>query len=164
MTNVRIRKLLLGAVVLSLAMPAVASADVSPGPDKDRARLLRAKAEALYDQPSEWRRAAKLLEASAELRTADDPEAYECLFYAGRIRGTLGDFSVAAKLLERAADHALARGAVMDAAQAYLDAAIAAKSNQDATSAVELLGKARLLAGSPQLTDLEKGLLLSRLG
>lgn len=163
MSKQRIRKVLLAAVALSLALPLAARADGSPAHDKERARLLRARAEALFDQPAEWRRAARLLEESAALRTADDPEAYDCLLYAGRIRAGVGDFAAAAGLLERAAEHALARGAVPEAAQAYVDAAFSAKAAKQRTQAGALLGKARLLTGSPALSTHQKQLLLARI-
>jgi tetratricopeptide (TPR) repeat protein len=163
MLNGRIRTVLVGAFALALAAPAAARADGSPGPDKDRARQLRAKAEALFDKPSEWRRAARLLEESAALRTADDAEAYDCLLYAGRIRASFGDYGVATRLLQRAAEHALARGVVMDAAQAYVDAAFAAKADKNIASAAELLERARLLTGSPTLSEGERVALLSRI-
>jgi len=163
MSNQRIRTVMLGALAVALALPATARASGSPGPDKERAKLLRAKAEALFDQPNEWRRATKLLEESAGLRAADDPEAYDCLLYAGRIRASLGDFGVATRLLERAGDHALARGAVMDAAQAYVDAAFAAKSAMDGTAAARLVSRAKLLTGSPMLSASQRGMLLARI-
>jgi len=163
MSKQRIRKVLLAAMALSLALPLAARADGSPGPDKERARLLRARAEALFDQPTEWRHAARLLEESAGLRTADDPETYDCLLYAGRIRAGIGDFDAAAGLLEHAAEHALARGAVPEAAQAYVDAAFSAKAAKHGTQAAALLEKARLLTGSPALSAQEKELLLARI-
>ena len=163
MMNGRIRTVLLSAVALSLALPMAARADGSSGPDKERAKLLRAKAEALFDQPNEWRKAARLLEESAKLRTADDPEAYDCLLYAGRIRASMGDFDAAKGLLERAAEHALARGAVMDAAQAYVDAAFSAKAGLNSTAAAALIEKARLLTNSPLLSQDQRQNLLERI-
>ena len=159
----RIRTVLLGAMALSLALPAAIRADDSPGPDQERARLLRARAEALFDQPNEWRHAARLLQASAELRTPDDPEAYDCLLYAGRIRATMGDFDTAAGLLGKAAEHALARGAVTDAAQAYVDAAFSARGAMNGTAAAQLPEQAQLLTGSPMLSAQRKGMLLARI-
>jgi hypothetical protein len=163
MMNARIRTMMLGAMAICLVLPAAARADGSPGPDRERAKLLRAKAEALFDQPVEWRRAAKLLEESAGLRSADDAEAYDCLIYAGRIRAALGDFGVATRLLSRAGEHALARGAVPQAAQAFVDAAFSAKAALNSTEAAELLEKARLLTGSPMLSVGEKTRLLARM-
>lgn len=164
MMNGRIRTVLLTAVALSLASPLAATADGPPGPDKDRARKLRAQAEALFDQPNEWGKAARLLEKSAEYRTADDPEAYNCLLYAGKIRASMGDYSAAKGLLERAAQQALARGAVMDAATAYVDAAFAAKAGLNGTAAVEMIEKARLLTSSPLLSSDQRVALLDRIG
>jgi hypothetical protein len=158
----RNRTIVLSVFSIALLMPAAARAAASPGPtDAERAKQLRARAEALFDQPKEWRKAAKLLEASAALRSADDAEAYECLLSAARIRAATGDAGVSKKLFKRAAEHALARGIVMDAAQAYVFAAFAAKQARDVNGATELLERARLLTGSPQLSEHERRTLLA---
>jgi tetratricopeptide (TPR) repeat protein len=155
--------------VFAVALPAsakqfAAETKISdPTPRSDKARELRAQAEALYTQPGKWRKAARLLEQSAALRDANDPEAYSCLMYAGRIQASLGDFSNARANLEKAAVHALARGAVVEAAHAYIDAAHVASSEKQIEIAKELVGRATLLSQSPLLSDEQKKLITARL-
>jgi len=156
MMNGRNRSAVLSAFALALLIPAAARAG-NVGPDNpERARQLRAQALALFDQPKEWGRAAKLLEQSAALRAADDAEAYTCLLGAGQIRAAVHDYDDAVRLLSQAGDQALARGAVLDAARAYVFAAHAAMSDKDVARAQELGAKARLLTTSPLLTDAER--------
>lgn len=156
-----------GLFAVALALPAAAQAE-GPGiggtPDLDRARALKAQAESLYDQPKAWRKVARLLEESAALRTAEDAEAYDCLVYAGRIRASLGDSKDAKRLLEKAAEHALARGSVLDAAQAYVDAAFAAQASGDAGDVAEFAQRVKLLASSPLISETDRAQLLSRVG
>lgn len=150
---------------LVLALPAAVRADLPPREtDTERARALKARAEALYDQPKAWARVARLLEESAALRPADDPEAYDCLVAAGRIQATLGDARSGQRLLEKAAAHALARGMVKDAAEAYLDAAFAAAEAQDGAAVEALSERVRLLATAPSLSELDRSALLARIG
>jgi hypothetical protein len=122
----------------------------------DRARQLRTEAEALFSQPDQSRKAVKLLEQSAQLRAADDPEVYTCLVYAARIQTTLGEFTAARLNLQTAANHALGRGAIVDAAHAYIDAAHLANKERQPRVARDMAQKARLLAGSPQLTTQQR--------
>jgi tetratricopeptide (TPR) repeat protein len=132
-------------------------------PNANRAESLRAQAEALYSQPRQWRKAVRLLEQSAQLRTASDPEAYTCWLYAARLRASLHDYTGARQNLERAAAHAMARGAVIDAAHAYIDAVHVALRGGQLQQAQELAGKATLLATSPQLDPTEVAQITARL-
>lgn len=150
---------------VALAMPVAVRADGPPrGTDTEKARALKAQAEALYDQPKAWPKVARLLEESAALRPADDAEAYECLVTAGRVRATLGDSKNAQRLLEKAAEHALARGMVLQAAESYLDAAFAAIDAHDRAAVAALTERVRLLASSPALSELDRSALLERIG
>lgn len=128
-----------------------------------RATELQQQAEALFSQPRQWRRAVRMLEESAELRTESDPARYTCLLYAGRIRAALGDFERATRNLENAAVHALGRGMVVDAAQAYIDAAYAAADARRTHDAHAFLGRAELLAQSPLLTADQRAGIMQRL-
>jgi tetratricopeptide (TPR) repeat protein len=137
---------------------------MAPPPDRiERAAELKLEAEALFPQPRQWKKAVRLLEQSAALRSASDPEAYTCLIYAGRIKAALGDNAGARVTLEKAAEHALARGAIVDAANAYIDAAHAAVQERDAQVAQQFLDRASLLADSPLLSVAQRTLLKSRL-
>lgn len=136
-----------GAQQVAYGMPAPRGPEVSV----ERADELQAKAEALYAQPKQWGKAVRLLEKSAELRAADDAEAYTCYVMAGRLAAALGDNSEAEQVLRKAGEHALARGDVMDAASAFIDAAHAASRAGNPAGAQELLERAKLLSGSPLL-------------
>jgi tetratricopeptide (TPR) repeat protein len=134
------------------AVPVQAAQPAGTEERTERARALKAEAEALFNQPTEWRRAARLLERSAALRDATDAEAYNCYVLAGRIRSALGEHGNARALLEKAAEHALNRGAVADAAHAFVDAAHHAVSVRDYAVAAAHVERARTLAASPLLS------------
>lgn len=137
---------------------------MAPPPDQiERAAELKLQAEALFPQPKQWKKAVRLLEQSAALRSASDPEAYTCLIYAGRIKAAIGDNSGARVTLAKAAEQALARGAVIDAANAYIDAAHAAVQERNAVLAQQFLDKASLLSESPYISVAQRSLLKSRL-
>ena len=158
--------------VIGATMPASAmqnndvvtvSATTPPNRNLDKARELRAQAEALFSQPRQWRKAVRLLEESARLRDASDPDAYMCLLYAGRIEAALGDLSGARENLEKAAAHAMARGSLVEAAHAYIDAAHVAADAKQVDIAKTLIQRATLLAQSPLLTAEQKAGLSARL-
>ena len=134
-----------------------------PNRNLDKARELRAQAEALFSQPRQWRKAARLLEESARLRDASDADGYMCLLYAGRIEAALGDLTGARENLEKAAAHAIARGSLVEAAHAYIDAAHVAADAKQIDAAKTLIERASLLAQSPLLTAEQKAGLNSRL-
>jgi hypothetical protein len=154
---------LAGAPPVSAKQFAAETRMYDPTPKADKARELRAQAEALFTQPKQWRKAARLLEQSAELREASDPEAYSCLMYAGRIQASLGDWANARTNLEKAAARALARGAIVEAAHSYIDAAHVAAQEKQIAVARDLVGRATLLAASPLLSVDQKRMLDVRL-
>ena len=157
--------------LLAVSAPAVAdqyddraaAAEVTPPTRADKAAELRQQAEALFSQPKKWKQAVRLLEASAALRDANDPEGYDCLLYAGRIRAAIGDTEGARTVLEKAAAQALARGSVVEAATAYIDAAHAAVAMKDVRGARELVAKASLLTESPLLSVQDRSFLQARI-
>lgn len=142
-------------------MEILAPATVAPPVTPDE---LRTQAEALFSQPKQWKRAARLLEQSAHLRAADDPDGYVCLLMAGRLRHAIGDHGAARQNLEQAAEQALSRGAVVDAANALIDAAHIAVVQKDVDAAAAFVERARLLSGSPLLTDVQRNALSRRIG
>jgi tetratricopeptide (TPR) repeat protein len=151
------------APVTAAQNDADATATISAAP-ADRAEALRQKAESLFSQPRQWGKAARLLEQSAQLRGASDPEAYVCLMYAGRLRAGMGDFTGASAALEKAAIHAAARGALLDAAHAWIDAAHAAVEGQDIERALALAERAQLLSGSSLLSASQVEQITRRIG
>jgi hypothetical protein len=146
----------IAAVAASAPVSAIQNGNVSTttisASSPNRADALRQQAEGLVSQPRQWGKAARLFEQSAQLRDASDPEAYICLIYASRLRAGRGDFAGARVALEKAASHAAARGAVLEAAHAWIDAAHAAVGANDMGSAHALTERAQLLAGSPLLS------------
>jgi hypothetical protein len=66
-------------------------------------------------------------------------------------------------VLEKAAAQALARGSIVEAATAYIDAAHAAVAMKDGRGARELVGKATLLTESPLLSMQERSFLQARI-
>ncbi|HEX6306541.1 MAG TPA: hypothetical protein VFZ69_00060 [Longimicrobiales bacterium] len=171
MKSRRIGLVAAAAAVLGGAAPAAAVqvgeiaalVPATPPTDPDRAAALRREAQELFSQPKQWKKAVRLLEQSASLRAANDAAAYDCLMYAGRIRAALGDMRNARVDFEKAAAHALARGAVVDAANAYIDAAHTAVALKDGAGARELVDSASLLAASPLLTEMDRNRLRARL-
>jgi hypothetical protein len=161
MTRIAMKMSVAAAAVAVFAASAPASAvqnetvavAVKPSPRAERADALKQQAEGLFAQPKQWRKAARLLERSAELRDAADPDAYTCLMFAGRLRAAVGDYAAARSSLEKAAAHAMARGAVLEAANAYIDAAFAAAEDKQPEAAKELLARAALLTESPLLSQ-----------
>jgi tetratricopeptide (TPR) repeat protein len=167
--GMRAKRISLTVALLTILATAPVLADQTAGhedpaaPDPDRAAQLRQQAEELFSQPKQWKKAVRLLEESASLREASDPEAYECLIYAGRIRAAMGDPSGARESLEKAGEHAMARGALVEAANAFIDAAHAAVALKDARGAQDLVDRARLLADSPLLSLEQRSGLKARL-
>jgi tetratricopeptide (TPR) repeat protein len=156
----------IGATVPASAMQnndVVTVSRTTPNRNLDKARELRAQAEALFSQPRQWRKAVRLLEESARLREASDPDAYMCLLYAGRIEAALGDLAGARENLEKAAAQAMARGSLVEAAHAYIDAAHVAADAKQIDAAKVLIERATLLAQSPLLTAEQKAGLNTRL-
>jgi tetratricopeptide (TPR) repeat protein len=155
---------MLGAAApLSAQELALAAARLSV-PAPDRAIELRSQAEAMLEATGPQRRAARMLERSAALRDATDPDAYSIYRLAGRVRAALGDYYGARINFTNAAEHAAARGAVFDAAHAWIDAAHAALALGQAEAVVDYAGRARLLALSPQLTTAQSNEIVRRIG
>jgi tetratricopeptide (TPR) repeat protein len=156
-------------VVVAAATPAAAVQAAAPGheavdrPSPARAEQLSAQAQQLLSEPRQWRRAARMLEQSAQLRPASDEQAYVVLVQAARIRMAVGDLTTAREDLKKAATHALDRGAVLDAAHALLDAAAVAVEEKQAEEAAQLAGRATLLAQSPLISEAQRVSILRRI-
>ncbi|MHB1168601.1 MAG: hypothetical protein ACYC28_04895 [Longimicrobiales bacterium] len=166
--KIRMSMLAAGAMlaISSAATEAQEYAMAAPrGPEASvtRAERLQEQAEALFEKPKQWKKAQRLLVESAELRDASDVEGYTCYMLAGRLAAALGDNEEARESLEEAGEHALARGAVVDAASAFIDAAHAAARSGDAVATKELMERAKLLANSPLISPEERSALEHRL-
>ena len=121
--------------------------------DPDRAATLRAAAESMMTERSHYREAADLLKEASALTPVEDGAraddlhlAASLLFYAGAI-GTAQDIMV------QAADAALARGDILVAANALVDAGWLASQRHGAADARTLAFRALHLAASPLLSD-----------
>lgn len=167
--TVRMSVLAAGAMLAMGGAAAEAQVDYAMaaprGPDVStvRAEQLQQQAMSLLMQPKHWKKAQRLLQQSAELRSAGDAEAYTCYMMAGRLSAVLHDNAGARESLVKAAEHALARGAVVDAASAFIDAAHAAARTGDVEATRALIERATLLTGSPRITPQERGALEHRL-
>jgi hypothetical protein len=104
----------------------------------------------------DFKKVARLYEASAELRGPEDVKRFSCLRMAALLRYGAGDESRAAENMALAAAHAAARGDVVNAATAYTDASLIAAEIRDGGQAVEYATAARLLSESPLLSDQQR--------
>lgn len=167
--KMRMSMLAAGAMLAFSGVAAEAQVDYAMaaprGPEETvtRADRLQQEAEALFEKPKQWKKAQRLLQESAELRDAGDVEGYTCYMLAGRLAAALGDNAAARESLEHAGEHALARGAVMDAASAFIDAAHAAARAGDADGMKELVERASLLANSPLISPKDREAIQYRL-
>jgi hypothetical protein len=157
-----------GALSTLLALPAAqAQASLKPITVTDRQSRAEAldKEAALYET-SDWskiRKAAFLREKAAGLREDGDTLKAASLYWAARDRYYSDDPTTARDLMVRSAEYALAVGDVVTAANAFTDAAYISADLRDVANTKYYATKARLLAGSPMLTDSKRNDLLSRL-
>jgi len=128
-----------------------------------RADRLKQEAESMFSTPKQWKRAQRLLIESAEMRDATDADAYTCYVMAGRLAAVLGDNASAQEALRKAAEHALARGAIIDAATAFIDAAHAAARAGDVDEVEDLMRRAELLTNSPLISEQDRSAIEFRL-
>ncbi len=151
--------LLPGGVAVAQEAPAPAALDVV------KADALHKKADALLatTQRRHWTEVAKLLERAASLRPTEDPLAVNEQVVAGQLFHYNGSLERAQANFESAAHQALATGRLADAADAYVTAAIVAKTRGQMQQAMELGRKAELLARSPHLTPTECNCILERI-
>jgi hypothetical protein len=147
-----------GLVATSLDCPVPVTTTMNP--DADR---LRAEAHELFNDPRSWRRAARLLERSANLRSVEDPARSDDYRVAGRLYGYAGDLNASQRAFERAAMSAQQLGAVAQAAGAYLDAAHVAVRRGDGKAAGSLIQRGDLLSLSPHLDAAERRAIRNRI-
>lgn len=166
---IRTTALATATIVAALAVPPTASAQhqlspirVSPSADAE-AGVLHAKAVEAGASLNRLREASRLHERSANLRSAEDPQTFDCLQEAALLRYYSGDRSGAVALMERAAELAAARGDVVAAAKSFSDAAIMAHQTKQRARAWDLGVRANLLTASPLLSDAERQSLQTRI-
>jgi hypothetical protein len=129
----------------------------------NRADALEAKAAKLHDKPARYAEAAWMYREAAALRPYADARAVEALATAARLYGYANRFIDARKTMEQAAQRALARGDVVRASQANLDAAFFA-AKQGKTGLVQRLARNALnLAESPLINAEQREDILRRI-
>jgi len=160
------------AAALALAAVPVAGADVHSGlgsihhpvvkGDPERAAALRARASELMKDVSRYRKASDLLRQAAALTPVEDANRAHDLHVAANLLFFAGSIAEAQVVMADAADAALARGDVEDAANAFVDAGwLAAKHDQPA-EARDLALRAVHLAASPLLSGEQRDRILRR--
>lgn len=110
-----------------------------------------------------WGDAARLHRRSAQLRPAEDPLGFRCLKEAAALAYATSERSVARADMAKAAEQALARGALGAAALAYLDAAWIAQEQKNPRQVWELGHRAEMLADSPLLDPFDRAAILQRI-
>jgi hypothetical protein len=147
-----------GLVAAPLEGPVPVTTAVNPEADR-----LRAEAYEMFNDPRSWRRAARLLDRSAGLRSVEDPARWEDYRMAGRLYAHVGALNASQRAFERAAASAHQVGAVAQAAGAYLDAAHVAVRRGDDKAAWALLQRGDLLSLSPHLDATERSAIRKRI-
>jgi hypothetical protein len=158
------RRLSLAGMLLTLGLPAAASAQyqLPTLTSAARADSLHEAAVALV-AAHRWSDAARLHRRSAQLRDADDPLGFRCLKEAAALEYATGNRSGARTAMAAAAGHALARGDLRAAALAYLDAAWIAQEQKNPRQVWELGHRAEMLADSPLLGAADRAAILQRI-
>jgi hypothetical protein len=134
----------------------------TPVSTETKADALQDSAAKWNDQPARYSEAAALYRQSAALRSWADPRAVEALAKAAHLYGYANRLSDARKIMEQAAQRALAGGDVVRASQANLDAAFFAQKQGNKVE-VDRLGRTALrLAESPLISADQKELILRR--
>jgi hypothetical protein len=159
--------MMVAVVGLTLAAESVAaqaaSTSLAAAETNKRAEQLRRSAQALYEQPTQLRRAAELHEQEAATRKDTDPQRVDALDLAARLYAYSGDPERGHELMARAARQALKCGDVRRSAHAFIDAAFIALRARDVKLADELTREAELLALSPLLSSAEKVAIVKRI-
>jgi hypothetical protein len=155
------------AAALILAVPAAALAQRQLEPVRVTAvaqadSFEAAAASYRISRLKDFKKVARLYEASAELRGPEDAKRFNSLRMAAFLRYGAGDESRAAENMAQAAAHAAARGDVVNAATAYTDASLLAAQARRGNAAVEYADAARLLSESPLISDTQRSELRAR--
>lgn len=96
-------------------------------------------------------------------RPADDPERFDCLRTHAELLKAIGNLDGARAHLEEAARLAESKDRIYDAAMTYIDVALLAVEAEDMWGARRFAWRARVLSGSPRLTEAQQQEILQRL-
>ncbi|MGZ8377398.1 MAG: hypothetical protein ACXW0Z_09160 [Gemmatirosa sp.] len=147
------------ALLSTLALPAAVGAQQPRDPIQVLARSNEAdrldSLAVVYEESNSrrlWGKAAALREKAAGMRAPSDPRAFKDLEIAALVQHALEQRPAALALMERAADGALARGDVFNAASAYVNVAFLAHELRDVDRVRLYAEKSALLATSPLLS------------
>lgn len=158
-----------GALLAIAALPMVASAQASLLPIKvteKQSRAAELDLRAASYENHDWSKiktAAKLREKAADLRDDADVLKSASLYWAARDNYYAENTTKARDLMVRSAEKALAVGDVIGAASAFTDAAYISADLHDVVGTKNYATRARMLAGSPMLSQAQKNDVLSRL-
>ena len=151
------------AVVTALVLPAAARGQQPLDPIQVSVRATEAdKLEARADgylESGKWRdlgKAASLREKAASMRAPEDPRGFVSLQMASLLRHAMKQRPAAVGLMQRAADQAMARGDVFNAATAYVNVAFMAVELRDGDLARRSIERGTLLMHSPLLTATQR--------
>lgn len=147
---------LLALTMFSLASAPASATNPDPRVDDERAVQLYEQAVDLLGSKHRWAEAASLLKRSSAARSDADPEAFRTMRFAGRVYAQAGELGKAREAFTEAAELALARGSLVEAAHAYIDAAHAASERGEADRAYALAEKAQRISTSPLLPEAER--------
>ena len=117
----------------------------------------------LADYPRRYEKAARMHLRSASMRGPTDAQAVECLEMAGLLFYFTGDLEDSQQALTAEGDRALARGDVVSAAKAFVDAGLVARERLRPDDVTTLGERAEVLASSPLLTAEQRRAITSRI-
>ncbi len=155
----------IAALLLGPAAAAVGQQVISLStPGANEADRLHRRADALTaaGDSRQWRQVAKMLEQAAALRAVDDPVAVREQLVAAQLFHFAGSLGRAQANLEGAARQALANGRLVEAADAFLMAAVVANARHRPQQALALARQAQQLARSPHLSQDQCDCILNR--
>lgn len=161
-----VRRMFVTAIAL-VAVPAAALAQATIAPltaTAARADALHQRAAGLFEAPTRYREASRLLRQAAALRDGLDDRVAAELLLAGRLSYYAGDWRTAQRAFEDAGERALESGQLIVAASAWVDAAFTAQARKNEDDASGFVLRARRLADSPHLTRAERDEILDRIG
>lgn len=156
----------LETAALTLALAASASAQaIAPAvdPKDQQADQMHARALAMHANPDRLQEAARLHRFEAKLRKEGDKRAFDCLSLASYLLIYSGRLKDARYVMEQAAQEATKRGDVLQAAQAYVEAAFIAEKQKKYSDVIKLADRARELSRAPGMTVAQRDAILNRL-
>src|SRR5687768_1173993 len=177
LTNTHIKSALTLIMTLTMTTTVLAQSNPQPAPPapiepaKDavvktttvvRADALLDSAAILHEQPARYADAARFYRESAALRPWADAAAVEALAKAAHLYGYANRLTDARRTMEQAAQRALARGDVVRASIANVEAAFFAQKQGNKVHASRLGRAALQLAESPLITPGQRALIVDR--